>query len=209
MEKRSQELTPGFKRALTSDVVGNRVCNYVTFNPNESIPGNDIRIVVPKLEPNTCIVPDSFRLSYEFGNENTKSWFMNNLGKLLCERLMIRVGGEIVYDNNGESLIEIYKDLWKIDSKRANMVEYGIMNENTRKMLSKDDSIDRTAKEDGGYDLMMAKVYKEQKMKLGKILKFGHGGGSDVIVTDKSGHGGGSDVIVTGKSGHGGPEVTS
>ncbi|CAB4033879.1 Hypothetical predicted protein [Paramuricea clavata] len=95
---------------------------------------------------------------------------MNNLGKLLCERLMIRVGGEIVYDNNGESLIEVYKDLWKTDPKRANMVEYGIMNENTRKMLSKDDSVDQTAKEDGGYDLVMAKVYKEQKMKLGKIL---------------------------------------
>ncbi|CAB4024076.1 Hypothetical predicted protein [Paramuricea clavata] len=95
---------------------------------------------------------------------------MNNLGKLLRERLMIRVGGEIVYDNNGESLIEVYKDLWKMDSKRANMVEYGIMNENTRKMLSKDDSADQTAKEDGGYDLVMAKVYKEQKMKLGKIL---------------------------------------
>jgi hypothetical protein len=122
MKKRSQELTPGSKRALTSDVVGNRVCNFVTFNPNESNPGNDIRIVVPKLEPNTDIVPDSFRLSYEFKSENTKSWFMNNLGKLLCERLMIRVGGEIVYDNNGESLIEVYKDLWKMDTKRANMV---------------------------------------------------------------------------------------
>ena len=60
---------------------------------------------------------------------------MNNLGKLLCERLMIRVGGEIVYDNNGESLIEVYKDLWKMGTKRANMVEYGIMNENTRKLL--------------------------------------------------------------------------
>ncbi|CAB3997576.1 Hypothetical predicted protein [Paramuricea clavata] len=95
---------------------------------------------------------------------------MNNLGKLLCERLMIRVGGEIVYDNNGESLIEVYKDLWKMNSKRANMIEYGIMKENTRKLLSKDDSADQTAKTDGDYDLVMAKVYKEQKMKLGKIL---------------------------------------
>ncbi|CAB4023000.1 Hypothetical predicted protein [Paramuricea clavata] len=95
---------------------------------------------------------------------------MNNLGKLLCERLMIRVGGEIVYDNNGESLIEVYKDLWKMGTKRANMVEYGIMNENTRKLLSKDDTADQTGKTDGDYDLVMAKVYKEQKMKLGKIL---------------------------------------
>ncbi|CAB4037264.1 Hypothetical predicted protein [Paramuricea clavata] len=95
---------------------------------------------------------------------------MNNLGKLVCERLMIRVGGEIVYDNNGESLIEVYKDLWKMSTKRANMIEYWIMNENTRKLLSKDDTADQTGKTDGDYDLVMAKVYKEQKMKLGKIL---------------------------------------
>ncbi|CAB3991168.1 Hypothetical predicted protein [Paramuricea clavata] len=57
-----------------------------------------------------------------------------------------------------------------MDTKRANMVEYGIMNENTRKLLSKDDSADITAKTEGDYDLVMARVYKEQKMKLGKIL---------------------------------------
>ena len=50
------------------------------------------------------------------------------------------------------------------------MIEYGIMNENTRKLLSKDDSADQTAKTEGDYDLVMVKVYKEQKVKLGKIL---------------------------------------
>jgi hypothetical protein len=114
MDKRIQELTPGFKRALTSDVVGSRKCNFVTFNPSESNSVNDIRTNIPKLEPNTCIVPDSFRLSYEFKSENTKSCFMNNIGKLLCERLIIKVSGEIVNDNNGESLIEVYKDLCKV-----------------------------------------------------------------------------------------------
>jgi hypothetical protein len=39
---------------------------------------------------------------------------MNNIGKLLCERLIIKVSGEIVNDNNGESLIEVYKDLCKV-----------------------------------------------------------------------------------------------
>ncbi|CAB3979004.1 Hypothetical predicted protein [Paramuricea clavata] len=57
-----------------------------------------------------------------------------------------------------------------MSTKRANMIEYGIMKENTRKLLSKDDSADQTVKTEGDYDLVMAKVYKEQKMKLGKIL---------------------------------------
>ncbi|CAB4025642.1 Hypothetical predicted protein [Paramuricea clavata] len=50
------------------------------------------------------------------------------------------------------------------------MIEYGIMNENTRKLLSKDESADQTAKTEGNYGLVLAKVYKEQKKKLGKIL---------------------------------------
>ena len=50
------------------------------------------------------------------------------------------------------------------------MVEYGIVIENTRKLMSKDDSADTIGQTDGDYDLVMAKVYKEQKMKLGKIL---------------------------------------
>ncbi|CAB3979193.1 Hypothetical predicted protein, partial [Paramuricea clavata] len=44
-----------------------------------------------------------------------------------------------------------------MDSKRANMIEYGIMNENTRKLLSKDDTADQTAKTDGDYDQVIAK----------------------------------------------------
>ncbi|CAB3998284.1 Hypothetical predicted protein [Paramuricea clavata] len=48
-------------------------------------------------------------LVFDFKNANEKSWFRNNLGKLLQKRLEIRLVGEKVYDNGGESLMEVYK----------------------------------------------------------------------------------------------------
>ena len=48
------------------------------------------------------------------------------------------------------------------------MVEYGIGNENLRKMMSKDDSAVTANKAE---DVLMAKIYDNLKNKLGKILK--------------------------------------
>ncbi|CAB4013324.1 Hypothetical predicted protein [Paramuricea clavata] len=46
---------------------------------------------------------------------------------------------EKVYDNSGESLLEVYKDLWLHRKQRDDMVEDGIASEATRKKISKDD----------------------------------------------------------------------
>ena len=78
---------------------------------------------MPQLGPNQVIVPDTMCLTLKFENSNTKSWFKNNLGRLLCSELKVRVGGEIVYDNMGEGIFEVYKDLWWSDDKRASMLE--------------------------------------------------------------------------------------
>ena len=107
-------------------------------------------------------------LTFQFKNNNTKLWFKNNLSRLLCEGLTIHVGGEVVYDNTGESLLETYKDLGKSDSKWASMLEYGLANENIRKILSKDDS---AAKRQGNADVLLAKNQEILKIKLGQILE--------------------------------------
>ena len=89
----------------------------------------------------------------------------------MCEGLKVRVGGEVVYDNTGESIMESYEDLWKSDSKRENMVDYGIANENLRKMLSQDDSAVTVNKAN---DVLIPKKQEILKIKFGKILE-GHG----------------------------------
>ena len=85
--------------------------------------------------------------------------------------MSVRVGGEVAYDNIGEGLFQRYKDLWLSDEKRSNMIEYGIANENIRKVISKDDSATTANKDD---DVMMVKNQEFMKIKLGKIL-VGHG----------------------------------
>ena len=140
MASRVTVLYPGYKKSKTSEIKGNRVRHVVTLNPNSANPEEDIYINIPKLNPNLCLVPDSLRLLFNFKNKNTKSWFLNNLSKLLKNRLVIKFAGEIVYDNMGESILEVYKDLWKPPHERSDMIEYGIGNENVRKLISKDDS---------------------------------------------------------------------
>lgn len=58
---------------------------------------------MPALSPKHFIISDTLCLSFKFVNSNTRSWFLNNLSKPLCERLYINVGGEVVYDNTGRA----------------------------------------------------------------------------------------------------------
>ena len=36
-----------------------------------------------------------------------KSWFKNNLGKLLQKKLVIKISGQIIYENTGESIYRL------------------------------------------------------------------------------------------------------
>ena len=109
-------------------------------------------------------------LTFKFVNSNTKSKFKNNLGRLLCEGLNVQIGGEIVYDNR-EGLMGVDKDLWKSESRRDEMLQYSVANENIRKLMSGDDSATTSGKAD---DVLLEKNQKILKIKLGKILE-GHG----------------------------------
>ena len=122
-----------------AEIRGTRTRHVVTFNPNKANPGEEIYIDIRKLKSDTCLVPDSLMLQFDFKNANAKSWLLNNLSKLLCERFVVKFVGEVVYDNTGESVLNVYKDLWKSENERNYMIEFGIGNENLGKLISKDD----------------------------------------------------------------------
>ena len=162
-------LTPEYRRINKSEIKGRRSVNTITFNPNKANPGEEIYVNLPKLRPicNMCIVPNSMFLSAKFRSGNTKSWFLNNLGRLLVKKLQITVGGEVAYDNTSENLYSVYKDLWLTDKDRGNMVDLGVMNEDTRKLMSEDDSASKSEKKDA----MIAKVFDGRvRIKHGTIL---------------------------------------
>ncbi len=80
----------------------------------------------------------------------------------------MRINSSTVYDNNLESLIMVYKDLWLPDERREDMNEYGIASENLRKLMSGDDSADANVADDNS--LFKARG-KRVKIKLGKVLR--------------------------------------
>ena len=166
------ELIPGFRRSHMAKVKGERTRHVVTMNPNKANPGEELYIDIPKMKMDSCLIPGSLHLLFTFKVSNTKSWFLNNLSKMLQKRLRIRLAGETVYDNNAENMYEVYKDLWKTNSDRLDMIEYGIGNENLRKLISKDDSGAKSGNTQKVSDALMLSIYgHKQKICLDKIIR--------------------------------------
>ena len=122
---RNEKPTSGFQLSEKSSVRGKRILNTTSQNKKEVIPGVEYNLTLPKLTENQVIVPDTLALVFNFKNSNTKSWFLNNLGRQLVKELRIDMDGEMIYENTGESIFETYKDLRKSDKERnacSNMV---------------------------------------------------------------------------------------
>ena len=160
-------LLPTYHKFHTSQVDGKRAVVEITFIPRINSK-SEATIDIPKLRPNVLIDPNTICLSATLVNTNTKSWFKNNIGGLLCERLVVRFAGNVMYDNIYENLFMIYKDLWLGDKCCEDMSEYGIASENLRKLMSGDDSASTT---DKGDNALFNARGKRIKIKLGKILK--------------------------------------
>ena len=132
----ANKLLPTYRRFHEMPIKGKRTVVEITFLPKLSS-SSQVNVTFPKLALNVCVVPDSVCISAMFENTNTKSWFKNNLGRLLCRDLQMRINSSTVYDNNLESLIMVYKDLWLPDKRHEDMSEYGIASENLRKLMSR------------------------------------------------------------------------
>ena len=105
MNTKESELRPSFRRSAMSTLRGTRTRHVVMMNPNKVNPGEELYVDIPKLKPDSCLVPGSLHLLFNFKISDTKRWFNNNLSKLLAERLKIKLAGETVYDNSGERLV--------------------------------------------------------------------------------------------------------
>ena len=167
MSNDAKKLLPTYRRFYGTPVKGKRTVISIALDQPKISSSSNINYTFPKLAPNVCVNPDSIYLSALFENTNAKSWFKNNLGRLLCKELQIRIGSSPVYDNKLENLIMVYKDLWLPDERREDMSEYGIATENLRKLMSGDDSASTSDKDDNA--LFKARG-RRVKIKLAKIL---------------------------------------
>ncbi len=97
MNNDAKRLLPTYRRSYETPINGKRTVVNITFLPKLSS-SSQVNVTFPKLAPNTCVVPDSIYLSALFENTNTKSWFKNNLGRLLCKEPQMRIGSSTVYN---------------------------------------------------------------------------------------------------------------
>ena len=143
---RGEELKPVFKKLKLTPIKGKRSVKKTSLIKTEAIPDDTYTAVsIPVLNPSQCIVPDTLALSIKSSNSNKKSCFLNNLGKILVDDLRIFVQGEEIYQNTGEGMFETYKS----EDDRKKRQEYGLANENVRKLMSGGDSGDKTTKTGG------------------------------------------------------------
>ena len=162
MSNDAKKPLPTYGRFYGTPIKGKRMVISIALDQSKISSSSNVNYTFPKLAPNVCVNPDSIYLSALFENTNT-----NNLGRLLCKELQIRIGSSPVYDNKLENLVMVYKDLWFPDERREDMSEYGIATENLRKLMSGDDSASTSDKADNA--LIKARG-KRIKIKLGKIL---------------------------------------
>ncbi len=167
MNSDSNKLLPAYRRFYKTPVKGKRTVISIALDQPKISAKSNVNLTFPKLSQNVCVNPNSIYISALLENTNTKSWFKNNLGRLLCDELQIRIGSEPVYDNKKESLIMVYKDLWLPDERREDMSEYGIASENLRKLMSGDDSASSSNKDDNA---LFKTRGKRIKIRLEKIL---------------------------------------
>ena len=94
---RSEELKPGYKKTsvLPEEIRGRRKCLVSPLQKTQAKPGDIYYVNMPELNSSQCIILDTMVLSFKFENSNTKSWFLNNLGRLLVDQLSIMVQGEL------------------------------------------------------------------------------------------------------------------
>ena len=167
MNNDANKLLPTYRKLYPTPIEGKRTVISIALDQSKISLSSNVNYTFPKLSPGVCVNPDSIYISALFENTNTKSWFKNNLGRLLCKEFQVRIGSMPVYNNILENLIMVYKDLWLPDERREDMSEYGIATENLRKLMSGDDSASSANKDDNA--LFKARG-KRVKIKLEKIL---------------------------------------
>ena len=168
---REAHLGPGFREKARNTVSGRRTNHNISFHRNDYQPLEQVIVDIPRLDSDDIIVQDSINFCFNIDmNSNTKSWFKNNLSKMLQRDLEVSMEGQKIYENPLESVFEVYKDLWTSNEIRQNSQQYGILTENARKLLSKSDDGASSGNDAKVADKLIADLSERQKINLNKVI---------------------------------------
>ena len=161
-DDRDMKILPLHHRLTRSKVKGKREKCTVTLTQSTISEGDTLYVKVPKLAVGDCIIPGSLKVTCKLENKNTKSRFLNNISALLRQDVTVKLGNVELYHNVQENEYLLYKDLWDSDQSRKCREGEGIASENTRKLMSGDDSGSGTGSTSNIEDKMIADMYKDR-----------------------------------------------
>lgn len=114
-----------------------RFHHVITNNPSSANPKETLYIRIPRLTENTFFVPGSVYLSTDVDiSGNEKNSVVNNLGRNLVSKLVVKWGPETILQIDNYDLYATFKDLWLSEKQRNNMVFQGIQSANLRALRS-------------------------------------------------------------------------
>ena len=111
--------------------------HVITHNPSSAQPKETLYVRIPKLNENTFFVPDSVYISADVVlSGNNKNSVVNNLGRNLISKMVIKWGSENIFEVDNYNLYATFKDLWLTNEERGNRVFQGIQSSNLRELRS-------------------------------------------------------------------------
>ena len=126
---RNEQIDVDFTSVEFTRAKGRRQLVYTTPNPSSIEGGGSFNFFMPTVDDNTVVIPGTIELEFRFKSKNDKSWFKNNLGRLLTNSVMVKIGGVPVYQSGSEARLNVYRDLWLTDEERKNRINFGIASE--------------------------------------------------------------------------------
>ena len=108
---------------------GLRVTHRLTHEQTTANPGETLYVRVPVLPEGVALVPESLAIIAKItltGKKDVNNRVVQNLGKAIISRRIIKVGENILEDLARPDLIELYADIWRPTQDRDNLVGQGI-----------------------------------------------------------------------------------
>ena len=93
---------------------------------------------MPKLNENEVIVPGSLALRFniDLSGGHVNNFLVDNVGRALVEKLVVKYSGTILQDTVGYDIYKIFEDLFLSQEERDNMLQDGIQSEDLNKIRS-------------------------------------------------------------------------
>ena len=111
--------------------------HVITHNPSSANPKETLYVRIPRLTENTVFVPGTVYLSADVDiSGNAKNTIVNNLGRNLISKLVIKWGSETIFQLDNYNFYASFNDLWLTESERSNRVFQGIQDTKLRQLRS-------------------------------------------------------------------------